>query len=229
MTKDNKHHQHEQKEQAHPAHGEPAHHDSTHPHPPKTEEVTPHCRCSSQPCSQEAHPHLHLHPSGEESAQQILKLEEELQKANQSAQDYLLQMQRLQAEFDNFRKREDKLKLQLKETVIQNVMKDFLPVVDNFERALSSLGSNGVTLDSFAEGMKMVFQQMEGYLTRMEILRIEALGKPFNPHIHEAVAKNPSEEHPEDSVMQVLQNGWSMKDTVLRPAMVIVSGGKPSA
>lgn len=75
----------------------------------------------------------------------------------------------------------------------------------------------------------MVFQQMEGFLTRLEITRIEALGKPFNPHIHEAVAKNPSEEHAEDSVMQVLQNGWSMKDTVLRPAMVIVSGGKTSA
>lgn len=226
MTKDTKHHPHEHKDQAHPpAHGEPVHHDSTHPHPEKTEAAIPHCGCSSQPCSQEAHPH----PTGAESAQQILKLEEELEKTKQSAQDYLQQMQRLQAEFDNFRKREEKLKLQLKETVIQNMMKDFLPIIDNFERALSSLGSNGVTLDSFAEGIKMVFQQMESYLTRMEIIRVEALGKPFNPHIHEAVSKIPSEEHTEDSVMQVLQNGWSMKDTVLRPAMVIVSGGKPSA
>lgn len=225
MTKDTRHHKHEHKDQEHPAHGETVHHDSAHPHPEKTEASQPHCGCSSQPCSQEAHPH----PQGAEYDQKILKLEEELGKAKQSAQEYLQQMQRLQAEFDNFRKREEKLKLQLKETVVQNVMKDFLPVVDNFERALSSLGSNGVTLDSFAEGIKMVFQQMEGFLTRLEITRIEALGKPFNPHIHEAVAKNPSEEHAEDSVMQVLQNGWSMKDTVLRPAMVIVSGGKTSA
>ena len=226
MTKDNKHHQHENKDQAHRSQNEPVHHESTHPHPEKTETEHSHfCGCSSQPCSQAA---AHAAPDTGK-AEQILKLEEELQKANQSAQDYLLQMQRLQAEFDNFRKREDKLKLQLKETVIQNVIKDFLPVVDNFERALSSLGSNGVTLDSFAEGMKMVFQQMEGYLSGLEIIRVDALGKPFNPHIHEAVAKNPSEEHAEDSVMQVLQNGWSMKDTVLRPAMVIVSGGKPSA
>lgn len=226
MTKDNKHHSHEHKDQPAKNESEPVHHEHTHPHPQKMEAAPHSCGCSSKACSEAS---AQADSSAAETAGQILKLEEELQKAKQSAQDYLLQMQRLQAEFDNFRKREDKLKLQLKETVIQNVMKDFLPVVDNFERALSSLGSNGVTLDSFAEGIKLVFQQLEGYLTRLEIIRIEALGKPFNPHVHEAVSKNPSEEHEEDSVMQVLQNGWSMKDAVLRPAMVVVSGGKPSA
>ena len=82
---------------------------------------------------------------------------EEVIKYKQQAEDYLNQLQRLQAEFENYRKREEKNKLVLKEYVIQNMMKDLLPFVDNFERALIASANTNVTLESLKEGIKMVW------------------------------------------------------------------------
>lgn len=152
---------------------------------------------------------------------------EELEKNKALAKDYLNQLQRLQAEFDNYRKREEKNKLGLKDFVIQNTMKDFLPFVDNFERALIAAENQNVTLESLKEGIKLVFQQLESFLNGLSIKRIAAQGKIFNPNLHDGVSKIYSDEAPEDTVLQVLQNGWIMNEaTVLRPAMVVVSGGK---
>ena len=181
---------------------------------------TPHKGC----CAQEAEKSQEGVNEPSEDIQ--AKLQEELKNQKDLAAEYLQQMQRLQAEFDNFRKREEKQRMSLKELTIQNVMKDFLPVMDNFERALAAMETPNLTLEAFSEGVKLVFQQMEGFLTRLSVGRIEALGKPFNPNRHDAVAKNFSEQYGEDLIMQVLQNGWLMNDTVIRPAMVVVSGGK---
>jgi len=153
------------------------------------------------------------------------KDEEELNRYKQLSNEYLIQLQRLQAEFDNFRKREERQRLELKKVITENYTVDLLPVIDNFERALSALQNDNTTLESFAEGIKMVFQQLEKVLDGKTIKRMNVLGEYFDPKQHEAVSKIPSQEYEEDHVMQVLQNGWSMGDKVIRPAMVIVSAG----
>lgn len=142
------------------------------------------------------------------------------------AEQYLNQLQRLQAEFDNFRKREEKLRAGYKDYIAETLLLELLPVVDSFERAMESLDRNETSLESFAAGMKLVFKQFEDFLKRKEVKRMEALGTPFDPAFHDAVSKTPSDRFDEDLVCQVLQNGWTLKDRVLRHAMVVVSAGK---
>jgi len=141
------------------------------------------------------------------------------------ADEYLVKLQRLQAEFDNFRKREEKQQLMLKDLITENIVQDILPVVDNFERATHASMNENTTLESFVEGVNLVYQQFESFLTDLNIKRMDALGEKFDPEKHNAVSKASSEEYEEDMISQVLQNGWILNEKVIRHAMVVVSSG----
>jgi len=141
------------------------------------------------------------------------------------ADEYLAKLQGLQAEFDNFRKREEKQRLLLKDIITENVVQDILPVIDNFERATHAAKDDNTTLESFVEGINLVYQQFEGFLTNLNIEKMEALGEKFDPEKHDAVSKAANEEYEEDIVSGVLQNGWVLNDKVIRHAMVVVSSG----
>ncbi|GGK18396.1 nucleotide exchange factor GrpE [Caldalkalibacillus thermarum] len=154
-------------------------------------------------------------PSVEELQAQ---LEEALQKADEYYQRYL----RAQADFDNFRKRTRKEKEELQKYAALPVIEQLLPVLDNFERALAA-GQSTKDAESLMKGVEMVFKQVQQVLTKQGLEEIEAVGKPFDPHFHEAVMQVESEEHESGIVVEELQKGYMLKGKVIRPAMVKVS------
>lgn len=129
---------------------------------------------------------------------------------------------RCRAELDNYRKRAAReLDDRLRHANLP-LLQDLLPVIDNVERAIEAAEKNA-DADALLEGFNMVRQQLEDVLKRHHCRRIEALGAPFDPNVHHAVMQQPSDEHPDNTVMMVTQNGYQLHDRVVRPSQVIVS------
>ena len=132
---------------------------------------------------------------------------------------------RLMAEFENFRKRTDKEKEMMFETGAKSVIEKILPVVDNFERALGMAGTSaedGEKKDPFMEGMEMVYKQLMTELENIDVKPIEAVGKPFDPDLHNAVMQEESEEYESGTVAKELQKGYTYRGSVVRHSMVSV-------
>lgn len=127
---------------------------------------------------------------------------------------------RQMAEFDNFRKRTDKEKAAMFETGAKSVIEKILPVIDNFERGLATVGEDNK--DSFYDGMNMIYKQMLSELEKIGVTPIEAVGKEFDPNFHNAVMQVESEEYEEGIVAQELLKGYMYRDTVVRHSMVAV-------
>ncbi|MFB5677243.1 nucleotide exchange factor GrpE [Paenibacillus terreus] len=129
---------------------------------------------------------------------------------------------RVQADYDNFRRRTQKEKEELAKYASMKLVTELVPVVDNFERALAT-APQGAEAESFAKGVGMIFRQLEGVLSAEGVTAMEAVGKPFNPEFHQAIMQVESEEYEEGIVVEEVQKGYMLKDKVLRPAMVKVS------
>ena len=131
---------------------------------------------------------------------------------------------RLQADFANFKKRTAGEKLQISEVVKMEVLQNVLPVVDNFERALQ-VPQDKMTddLKSFVDGYEMIYKQLMTVLEKEGVVKIDAVGKPFDPNYHQAVMRVASDEYDNDTVVEVLQEGYLLGDKTLRPAMVKVA------
>lgn len=130
---------------------------------------------------------------------------------------------RVQADFDNFRRRTLREKDELAQYASVKLITQLLPVVDNFERAITASKVNS-DYDSLAKGVEMIFRQLEQLLEAEGVTAIEAVGQPFNPEIHQAIMQVESEEYEEGIVVEEVQKGFQLKDRVLRPSMVKVSG-----
>ncbi|MNW29483.1 heat shock protein GrpE [compost metagenome] len=130
---------------------------------------------------------------------------------------------RTQADFDNFRRRTQKEKEELGKYASAKLITELLPVVDNFERALSTI-SDTTEAASYAKGVEMILRQFEGILQAEGLTAMETVGQPFNPEYHQAIMQVESEDHEEGIIVEELQKGYLLKDKVLRPAMVKVSG-----
>ena len=131
---------------------------------------------------------------------------------------------RLQADFANFKKRTAGEKLQISEVVKMEVLGQVLPVIDNFERALQ-VPQDKLTdeLKSFVDGYEMIYKQLMTVLEKEGVVKIDAVGKPFDPNYHQAVMRVASDEYDNDVVVEVLQEGYLLGDKTLRPAMVKVA------
>lgn len=151
-----------------------------------------------------------------------LTLEAELIKAKAKAEDYYGQLQRLQADFDNYRKRTQKEKVELIKYASEHLVAELLPVLDNFDRAVSAAKVNP-DFTSFSQGVEMILRQMQTALSKEGLKAMDTVGQPFDPKLHEAVLRVASEEHPENTVVEELQKGYYLKEKVLRPCMVKVS------
>ena len=127
---------------------------------------------------------------------------------------------RLFAEFDNFRKRTAKEKLETYGDATAKCVEQLLPVVDNFERAIDAPCTDA----QYKEGMVMIFNQLKTFLDKLGVTEIEALGAEFDPNIHQAIKQTEAdEEFPENTVCEVFQKGYKLKDRLIRPAMVAVA------
>lgn len=129
------------------------------------------------------------------------------------------QMLRLRADFDNFRRRSAKEREELAAVVTQGILTDMLPLLDNFERALSTEGSD---LDSFRAGVSMIYKQMQEALAKNGLEVIDTKDKKFDPNFHQAVMRVQDPEKEDDTIEQELQKGYMVKGRVIRPSMVQV-------
>lgn len=127
---------------------------------------------------------------------------------------------RTMADFDNFRKRTDREKADLRKQAAGSVLRDVLEVVDNLERALSASGK----LDELKQGVEMILKQQVDILRRHGVERVESVGQPFDPNVHEAVAREEGDADLDGpTVASELQAGYCHHDRLLRPAMVTVA------
>ena len=144
-------------------------------------------------------------------------LEEEKAKYAELNDKYL----RLFSEFDNFRKRTAKEKLDLTVTASENVIKDILPVLDDFERALQNMEKNGNEAD--LQGVTLIFNKLKDTLKKKGLEEIEAMGVEFNTDEHEALTMIPApEEDKKGKVLDVIQKGYKLNGKVIRFARVVV-------
>ena len=125
------------------------------------------------------------------------------------------------AEFENFRNRTEREKQAMFETGARSVIEKILPVVDNFERGLATVGPDQQE-DPFVDGMNKVYRQLVTELENIGVKPIEAVGKEFDPNLHNAVMQVESEEYESGIVAQELQKGYTYRDVVVRHSMVSV-------
>lgn len=130
---------------------------------------------------------------------------------------------RAQADFDNFRKRTLKEKEELAQYASLKLVNQLLPVVDNFQRAMQSSGEGGEP-GTFAKGVDMIYRQFAQVLENEGLKAMEPVGQPFDPELHQAIMQVESDQYEEGIVVEVVQPGYWLKDKVIRPAMVKVSG-----
>ena len=136
------------------------------------------------------------------------------------------QLLRSRAEFENFRKRTAREVERIRKTATESVIHDLLPVLDNLELALEHAED---AVGPIADGVKMVLKQLLGVLERNGLEPIEALGRPFDPKVHEAISEIESAEVPKDNVAQEFQRGYTLGGQILRPSKVVVSLGENEA
>jgi len=128
---------------------------------------------------------------------------------------------RLQADFENYRKRIERDRAAEHQRAVASAIEPVLPVLDDFERALETHRDPGY--EKFREGFDLIYRRLWGALHKLGLKRIEAEGKPFDPHQHQAVERVESKDHPDGSVLTELAPGYKFHDRVLRPAMVRVA------
>jgi molecular chaperone GrpE len=153
-------------------------------------------------------------PAAESPAEiEIKKLREE--------RDLLFdRLARLQAEFDNYRKRAAKENADYREYAVADAARSLLPVIDNLALAIKNASAKP---EDFRKGVELIHKQLQGALEKMNVQRIPAQGEPFDPRLHEAIEMVESDEVPDHHVLEELQPGYRMKDRLLRPAMVRVA------
>lgn len=130
---------------------------------------------------------------------------------------------RRQAEFENYRKRVERERAELYQHGREDVLLQFLPVVDNFERALSSLEESEGDAEALRRGVELIHKQFSDALTKLGLETVEAVGHTFDPHLHEAVTTEATDKHKENTVIEEFQRGYKIGDRLLRPAKVKVA------
>lgn len=132
---------------------------------------------------------------------------------------------RLQAEFDNARKRAVREQQDFREFAAADVIKNFLPILDSFERALKAGGDSNSNSNSndFRNGIELIYRQFQDALQKIGVQPIVSVGQAFDPRVHEAVEMVDTSEVPDHHVLDELQRGYRYKERLLRPAMVRVA------
>ncbi len=155
-------------------------------------------------------------------AEDTQELEEKLKKAQTQAQENNEKYLRLYAEFENYRKRVSREKEEYTRFAHEQVVKDLLPVLDDLERALTHAQS-AAEVPALIEGVEMVKKHLISALEKYELKTFESFGKPFDPHVHEAVSHQESADFPPDTVMNEYRKGYTLRGKLVRPALVVVS------
>ncbi len=151
------------------------------------------------------------------------QLKSELDQVKAERDQLLDRVARLQAEFENARKRAERERVEFRDYATGNVVEQFLPVVDNFELALKATGS----AEQLRSGVELIVKQMEEVLRQMQVTPVPAVGEEFDPRWHEALGSVERDDLPDHHVAEEIRRGYRLRDKLLRPAMVrVVSNPK---
>lgn len=151
------------------------------------------------------------------------QLQTEYEQLKKERDGLLDRLARLQAEFENARKRAEKEKADFRDYATGQVVEQFLPVLDNFELALKSTGS----LEQLRQGVELIVKQMEEILRNMQVQPIATVGEEFDPRHHEAMGSVEREDLPDQHVAEEVRRGYRIREKLLRPALVrVVSNPK---
>jgi len=142
----------------------------------------------------------------------------------QQRDDYYDRLLRKTAEFDNYRKRTDRERVQLAEAAAADLIADLLPIVDDMERALKADAGSEAT-EAIRRGVELIHKQLLETLRKRGVKPIESLGADFDPHFHQAVAHEAADGRREGEVVEEFSRGYMLGDRLLRPAMVKVAKG----
>ena len=159
-------------------------------------------------------------PENEARTSAVAELETELEKLRSERALYLDRLARLQAEFDNFRKRSAKENQDYRDYALTDALRQLLPILDSLDRAIKT--DNAEAAD-FRAGVELIDRQFHDVLAKLGVEPIEAKGQPFDPNLHQAVQMVETEETPDNHVIDELQRGYRVKERLLRPAMVRVA------
>jgi molecular chaperone GrpE len=144
----------------------------------------------------------------------------ELQKLRVERDTLIDRLARLQAEFENARKRTAREQQDFREYAVSDALKALLPTLDSFERALQ-IGAKEKS--EFRGGVELIYKQLQDALQKLGLRAIPAKGEPFDPHLHEAIEMVDTTEAADHQILEELQRGYKLKDRLLRPAMVKVA------
>jgi len=150
-----------------------------------------------------------------------LLLRQALAEQTTRAEEYFDRLARLQADYENFRRRTRQEKEDFYKYASEKLISALLPVLDNFERALTA--DQGSSVESYKSGVQMIFRQLQEALAAEGLAPVPAVGEQFDPQKHEAALRDESGEHPDNTVLEELRRGYYLKDKVIRPAMVKVA------
>lgn len=157
--------------------------------------------------------------SEEEKDDEVKKEEPTVEEKMAELQDKYM---RLSAEFDNYRKRTLREKMELQVSAREDILSNILPVVDDFERGMDSVES-ATDLEAVKEGLKLIYTKFSGFLTQQGVKEIEAVGKKFDTDLHEAITKIPVEsKKKKGKVVDVVEKGYTLKDKVIRFSKVVI-------
>ncbi len=162
-------------------------------------------------------------PAAEEAARE----DAQMKKVTAELDDLRQTLLRRQADFDNYRKRVEKERAEDSKRATARVIESLIPVVDSFEHALAAHKDDEYA--GYRKGFELIYKQLLDNLARLGVERIEPLGQPFDPHMHQAMDRTETTEHADGTILEVFQAAYVYQGRVLRPAMVGVSKGGPKA
>jgi molecular chaperone GrpE len=157
---------------------------------------------------------------------ELMDLQYALREAEQEAAEQRDAMIRMQAEMENLRKRLVRDLERSRKRALEDFMNDLLPVLDSFTRGLE-VDDAAATVESVKEGQALILRMLQQAMGKHGLVEIDPAGEDFDPELHEAISMLPSAEHPENTVVDVVQKGYRLNDRLVRPARVVVSSGPP--
>ncbi|SDN43888.1 nucleotide exchange factor GrpE [Alkalicoccus daliensis] len=158
----------------------------------------------------------------EENAEEVSPEAEEIEQLKAELEEAQNRNIRLQADYDNFRRRTKKEKEEAAKFKSQKLAESLLPAIDNFERALT-IEPETEEAKNLLQGMKMVYNQISEALQSEQVKAMDTVGQPFDPHMHQAVMQVEEEGYESNVIVEELQKGYTLNDKVIRPAMVKVN------
>ena len=161
----------------------------------------------------------------DDPAERVLQLEQELARLRDQNDALNGQYMRLAADFDNFRKRQSRDQEDQRLQITCSTLSEILPVVDNFDRARQQLNPQHEEAQNLHRSYQGLYKQLVDVFKQLGVAPMRVEGEPFDPTLHEAVMREPSDDHPEDVVIEELQRGYQLNGRVLRHALVKVSMG----